>query len=79
MLHNKAILDTLIGGCQQGMFVLRLTRPDRSVKTFWRARPDETAAKDPGLEVVLPEAAERNFSRSLRLHFGPVVVGCGRR
>ena len=58
MLHNKAILDTLIAGCQQGMFVLRLTRPDRSVKTFWRTRPDETAAKDPGLEVVLPQAAE---------------------
>ena len=37
MLRNKAILDTLIAGCQQGMFALRLTRPDRSVQTFWRA------------------------------------------
>jgi len=58
MLNRQAILDTLIDGCAQGTFVLRLTRPDRSIRTFWRECPDENALKDPGLEVVLPEHAE---------------------
>ncbi len=57
MLNRKAILDTLIGGCVEGMFVLLQTRSDRSTKTFWREEPDESALKDPGLEVVLPDAA----------------------
>ena len=57
MLNRKAILDTLTGGCVEGMFVLRLTRADRSVKTFWREMPDEIALKDPSLEVILPEVA----------------------
>lgn len=58
MLNRKAILDTLIEGCVQGIFVLRLTRPDRSVKTFWREHPDENSLKEPSLEVVLPETCE---------------------
>ncbi len=57
MLNRKAILDTLVGGCVEGMFVLRLTRADRSIKTFWREVPDDIALKDPSLEGVLPEAA----------------------
>lgn len=58
MLNRKAIMDTLVEGCQQGTFVLRITRPDRSVRTFWRERPDDTSQKDPSLELVLPDAAE---------------------
>lgn len=58
MLNRRAILETLLNGCVEGTFVLQLTRPDRSVRTFWRERPDENALKDPGLEVILPEAAE---------------------
>jgi hypothetical protein len=58
MLSRTAIVDTLVRGAREGSFVLRLTRPDRSVKTFWRTSPDEFALKDPGLEVVLPEEAE---------------------
>jgi hypothetical protein len=57
MLNPKAIFDTLVDGCRNGLFVLRLLRPDRSVRTWWREAPDDTALKDPGLEVVLPEAA----------------------
>jgi len=57
MLNRKAILDTLIDGCASGTFVLRLTRPDKSIKTFWRQAPDEVALKDATLEVVLAEAA----------------------
>lgn len=57
MLNRKAILDTLLNGCAEGLFVMRLSRPDRSYRTFWRAVPDDIALKDPSLEVVLPEAA----------------------
>jgi hypothetical protein len=57
MLNRKAILDTLIAGCVAGSFVMRLTRPDRSVRTFWWEQPDDVALKDDSLEAVLPEAA----------------------
>jgi len=57
MLSRSAILDTIVLGCREGHFVLRATRPDRSVRTVWRQEPDETDMKDAGLEVVLPEAA----------------------
>ena len=60
MLKAQAILDTLADGCEQGSFVLKLTRPDGSYRTWWRSRPDEAAMKDPALELVLPEAAELN-------------------
>jgi len=58
MLMAQAILDTLADGCEQGSFVLRLTRPDGSFRTWWHTRPDEMAMDDPALELVLPEAAE---------------------
>ena len=58
MLNRTAILDTLVNGCVDGLFVLRLTRPDKSVRTFWRQHPDEVALKEPALEVVLPQSAE---------------------
>jgi len=58
MLKAQAILDTLTEGCAQGLFVLRLTRPDGSSRTWWHTRADETAMSDPALELVLPAAAE---------------------
>lgn len=58
MLRRKDIVETLSLGAKQGLFVLRLTRPDRSVRTIWRQEPSEVDLKDPGLEVVLPEHAE---------------------
>ena len=58
MLKSQAIVETLVDGCLQGTFVLKLTRPDRTFRTWWRARPDEAALSDPALELVLPEAAE---------------------
>ncbi len=57
MLNRKAILDTLIDGCRNGAFVLRSFRPDRTFRTCWHEMPDDVMLKDPGLEVVLPEAA----------------------
>jgi len=57
MLKRQAILDTLVNGCVEGFLVLRLARPDKSLRTFWRQHPDEVALKEPGLEAVLPEEA----------------------
>lgn len=57
MLNRQAILDTLVRGCLDGVFVLRLVRPDKSYRTFWRQPPDDMALKDPGSEAVLPEEA----------------------
>jgi Protein of unknown function (DUF499) len=58
MLNRQAILDTLIEGCREGQFVLRVARPDRSTRTVWRHQPDEGDLKNTTLEVVLPESAE---------------------
>lgn len=58
MLKAQAITNTLVEGCEAGAFVLRLTRPDSSARTWWRTRPDENAMADPGLELMLSEAAE---------------------
>jgi len=58
MLNATAIVDTLVDGCVAGDFVLRLKRPDQTVRTWWRSRPDEEALKDTDLEVVLSASAE---------------------
>jgi hypothetical protein len=57
MLQRDAIVETLLQGCETGDFVLRVTRGDRSQRTFWRVRPDQTGIDDPTLEVVLLQAA----------------------
>jgi hypothetical protein len=58
MLKAQAIMETLVSGCVQGTFVLKLMRPDRTFRTWWRSQPDETVLSDAALELVLPEAAE---------------------
>lgn len=57
MLNRSAILETLLQGCESGEFVLRVTRADKSTRTFWKCRPDDTAVQDTSLEVVLSDAA----------------------
>lgn len=57
MLRHKEILDTVDQGVEAGIFIAALTRPDKSVKTWWRTPIDETARKEPALEVLLPEKA----------------------
>lgn len=57
MLRRQGIIETLVDGAVQGFFVLKATRPDRSVRTTWRQQPSEADLKDPSLEVVLSEAA----------------------
>jgi hypothetical protein len=58
MLKASAILDTLVDGCEKGTFVLRLTRPDGTSRSWWMSRPDENALNDAALELVLPQSAE---------------------
>lgn len=57
MLNRTAILETLLQGCEGGDFVLRVTRADKSTRTFWKCRPDDNAIQDSSLEVVLSDAA----------------------
>jgi hypothetical protein len=57
MLRQKEILDTIEQGVKDGIFVASLTRPDKSIKTYWRAPIDEVSRKEPALEVFLPEKA----------------------
>ena len=57
MLRPKGVMDTVVGGVRQGVWVARYARPDRTTKTFWRTAIDESALKEPGLEVLLPESA----------------------
>ncbi len=58
MIKTAAILDTLAHGCEEGVFVLKLVRPDGTFRTWWMSRPDDTALNDSALELVLPGAAE---------------------
>jgi hypothetical protein len=57
MLNRSDILETVLLGCEAGEFVLRVTRADKSTRTFWKSRPDDTAVQEPSLEVVLSDAA----------------------
>ncbi|MDR7551213.1 MAG: DUF499 domain-containing protein, partial [Armatimonadota bacterium] len=58
MLRQKNIVDTLALGCEQGYFVLRLVRPDKSIRTIWRSQPTENDLRERDLEVALPEGSE---------------------
>lgn len=58
MLRPEAIRDTIAQGCENGTFVLRVSRPDESVRTLWRVRPDGVVLEEEGLYAVLPKEAE---------------------
>ena len=57
MLRVQEILATIDRGVQDGLFVASLPRPDRTVKTWWRAPVDEAARSEPALELFLPRGA----------------------
>ncbi|MDM8528572.1 DUF499 domain-containing protein [Anaerolineales bacterium HSG24] len=68
MTNRRAIMDTLVDGCEAGSYVLRTVRPNQTYRTYWRTRPDETALKDPSLELaVLEQAQLKHLSPSLLL------------
>ena len=57
MLRVQEIFATIDRGVQNGLFVASLTRPDRSVKTWWRTPIDKWALAESALEVFLPGGA----------------------
>ncbi|MDE0077722.1 MAG: DUF499 domain-containing protein [Caldilineaceae bacterium] len=57
MLRHKEILATIAQGIEAGTWVGRIERPDKTERTFWRTRVDDSVFKEPSLEVLLPEAA----------------------
>jgi hypothetical protein len=57
-LDIEAIRRTMLDGVRDGLFVMRLTRPDRSIRTFWCEEPEAALLRDPTLTVVLSEYAE---------------------
>ena len=75
MLNRSAILETLLQGCQAGDFVLRVTRADKSVRTFWKSRPDDAATSDSSLEVALSDAVTLTELDAALLAPGGVLHG----
>ena len=57
MLHQKEILNTIGQGVRDGIWVARLMRPDRTLRTFWRTGIEEQILRDPALELFLPQSA----------------------
>ena len=58
LLKPEVVRDTVLRGVEEGLFVARVARPDGTARTFWRGPVDPEAARDPGLEAILPENAE---------------------
>ena len=61
LLRPKILLDTVMQGVERGLMAAKLSRPDGSARTWWRAAVDTEARDDPQLEVVLPDKAELNY------------------
>ena len=57
MLRRREILNTVAQGVLSGILVAQVVRPDRTAKTFWRIAIEQHVLEDPGLEVLLPQAA----------------------
>lgn len=57
MVNRDAILSTIAQGVLDGIWVAKVTRPDRSERTFWRTPVDDEVLKDPTAELVLPQHA----------------------
>ena len=57
VLRANVVIDTIVQGIRRGLFVARLSRPDGSIRTWWREALPEEAITDGQLEVVLPEKA----------------------
>ena len=58
LLKPEVMRDTVLRGVEEGLFVARVARPDGTARTFWRDAVDPEAARDSGLEAILPEKAE---------------------
>lgn len=60
MINRRGILETLVQGMKDGNLVLRITRPDRTTRTFWKEEIEELTRSDATLEAILPQHAEIN-------------------
>ena len=58
LLNTRILLSTVLQGVERGLMVARLSRPDGTVRSWWRRPVDSSSSRDPALEVVLPENAE---------------------
>ena len=58
MLRRKDLLETVANGCQQGLFVLAIKRPDGTTRTWWRTTVDDMTLLDDNLEAIQNTAAE---------------------
>jgi hypothetical protein len=56
-LDIDAIRRTMLDGVRDGLFVMQLTRPDRTSRTFWCEEPEAILLREPTLSVVLSEHA----------------------
>ena len=70
MLNQKGILDTIAQGIREGIWVGRLTRPDRTARTFWRTSVEDDVLNDHGLELSLPGNAKLSDIDPDLLSFG---------
>ena len=57
MLRHREIQDTIVQGIEEGTWIGRTMRPDRTFRTYWRTRVNDDVLKDSSLEVMLPESA----------------------
>lgn len=57
VLRPKLVTDTVFAGVRQGLFVALLSRPDGTMRTWWRESVEPVAAEEIALEIVLPGKA----------------------
>ncbi|MDE0312394.1 MAG: DUF499 domain-containing protein [Caldilineaceae bacterium] len=70
MLRHREILGTVVQGIESGIWVGRTMRPDRTYKSYWRTRIDDTVLKDTSLEVCLPDSATLSDLNPALLAYG---------
>lgn len=56
-LDVDSIRKTMLDGVRSGLFAMQLTRPDRSIRSFWCEEPEAALLREPALSVVLSENA----------------------
>lgn len=58
IVRPSDVYDTIATGAEEGLLVLRLKRPDGSVRTWWHERCESATMQDRELEAWLPAGAE---------------------
>jgi len=58
MITRNGILETLVQGMKDGNLVLKMTRPDKTIRTYWREEIEESIRNDSTLEAILPQHTE---------------------